>query len=345
LSFAALIRPNYIFIVPAAFAFIFFEARSEGTAWQRVTRVSAFLAGFAAPVLLTFAPYLFIPNGIGVLIDGLRALAAYPRGMTLAALLAAQLGDHETSWFYAILYGVTFLAAELLLMRIAHRPGAMWTCAVFCIIALAALNVSLLRTHYWSHNAMMFVPYLIPLLLYVWDIAGRVFPSRGTELFICGSAGLCAVAGLLLAQAPLTLILNPAVRFDLQINQRGVDAPLLDYLRQRQTAGLTFLVVDAPIYHASLGESRVGDGHPIMLFGALQGRSIGPVSDIALFAHKGSRAACEALLSARKDIIVLARRSRLSRRVFECLSTMPGFYRAVETIGDHTVLERQVSGS
>lgn len=342
LSFASLLRPNYIYVVPLCLLFIAFEARTRIFAPVWTMGVLAFVAGFAGLTGLAFVPYLLFPNGVDVLTEGLRALSGYSEGTGFGQLMAAQFKASEPRafWFFASLYGVSILAVVLMALRASARRDGLWAFGALCLLAVVALNVSLARTHYWPHNAIMFVAYFVPLLLYVWSAVQPMLGPRRAGAVSYGAAGVCALGAVLLGAVNLQNLPAQSRTFDPDINRRGVNAPLLEYLQEAKRNGRTFLVVDAPIYHALLGESRVGDGHPAMLRDALEGRRVGPVSGNALFSGEGATASCMAVVSARKDLIVLNRRSDVSRLVLDCLASEPGAYEVAQKTRRYLILKR-----
>lgn len=342
LAFAALVRPNYVYVLPVCLAYLALEWRNRSfSAWG--VRPAAFLSGFAALIAVSFLPYALVPQGIDILLDGLRAIASFSPGTPAGQLLASQFNSQLLSalWFNAVLYAACMAAVILMLVHPAVRQGRLWVHAAVSIACVAALNVSLLNTHYWPHNTMMFVPYLIPVLAFLWQAANTLLatPRRIAIVSTAAGAGLCLAILPLIGAQVAGMVRNPE-RFDSAINQRKINPALLRYLADVKQSGRSFLFVDAPIYHAILGESRVGDGHPSILSWILSGNHIRPIAGIPLFSAEGQKEPCKVLVSARKDVIILNKQSGLSRQVFDCVQDPSAGYRIARETRSFIVLER-----
>ena len=128
--------------------------------------------------------------------------------------------------------------------------------------------------------------------------------------------------------------------FSWSINSRTVDPRVLEFLQDVKDRKLTFLFVDKMIYHAILGERRVGDGHPAILRRALRGKRIAYLPQIPLFQQATAEGACAALVNAGKDIIILRKGSQMSSTVSDCLEARRAPYRSMGTSGPYLFLRR-----
>ena len=329
LSFASLVRPNYVYVIPVSLIFLALDPSSRRGPSVWAMRSVAFLTGFATLTLLSFLPYVLVPGGVEVLIAGLKAIAFYSDGTLPGPLFQSQFNGliPIAMWFFATLYAACLASILLMPFRAAAPGGGLWACAVFGITATIALDLSLVNTHYFPHNAMMFVPYLLVILPFIWKSVEALLSTPRRIAVLSAAAGtFTGLVYALLTAGELRDLATQRSQFDMNINRREVNLLLLEYLSQSKQNGLSFLIVDHPIYHALLGEARVGDGHPSILGSALRGKRIQPVAGLALLSGGGSEGACKAIISARKDIIILRKDSEVSRLVFDCLKAQEAGY-------------------
>jgi hypothetical protein len=281
-----------------------------------------FVAGFGLAVAAAFMPYVLAgPASLAALADGLRAIGAFSSGMHLGVLLQAQFSFLETGLFYAFLYlGLAFGMLSSHWRRARGRAGSSVEFEMHLLALLASLGLlaSLLRNHYWVHNAMLFVPFAaMPALVYsnrlfdwVTSMANR--PEISTRF--ARNIGLATLTAMALAalSAGVHWTSHPAVLgsirsgISLDINDRNVDPRLLRLLQALHEASISFLAAGYPIYHARLGEPRIGDGHPYMLLRALNGEGLPNVRGIYLFGDEVRAVPCRALTHSGKQVIVAA---------------------------------------
>ena len=83
----------------------------------------------------------------------------------------------------------------------------------------------------------------------------------------------------------------------------------------------SFYVHFSPIYHSLLHESRIGDGHPVMLQYVMNGKRIGPIGNINLYSDEVFRSPCNSLLHSGKKIIVIEKNVyTYSDKLINCLN-------------------------
>jgi len=200
--------------------------------------------------------------------------------------------------------------------------------AVACVLAI---NSSLLRNHYWTHNAIMFVPYAVPIffLIFLSLFNNGLRGSSQKAKVVAQGIGYVLVVVILLAPARELFsygrqVLNNRVEFNAAINDRRIDDRLLNFLRERNQS---FLVIESPIYHMLLNERRIGDGHPAMFARVLSGRRLGPIGDIHLYSNEVFLDPCLSLTRSGKQIIVVEAKSSFNEKVSVCLSPQGSGYK------------------
>jgi hypothetical protein len=319
---ASLIRPNYVYVAAAMLVWMSSGLTGWGSVRPVVSRAVLFVAGFGLAVAAAFMPYVLAgPASLAALADGLRAIGAFSSGIHLGVLLQAQFSFLETGLFYAFLYlGLAFGMLSSHWRRARGRAGSSVEFEMHLLALLASLGLlaSLLRNHYWVHNAMLFVPFAaMPALVYsnrlfdwVTSMANR--PEISTRF--ARNIGLATLTAMALAalSAGVHWTSHPAVLgsirsgISLDINDRNVDPRLLRLLQALHEASISFLAAGYPIYHARLGEPRIGDGHPYMLLRALNGEGLPNVRGIYLFGDEVRAVPCRALTHSGKQVIVAA---------------------------------------
>ncbi len=348
LALAALIRPNYVYLVPFCALWAYWRAKKEDCSPSGIPSAVAFAGGFGVTVLGSFLPYLFVANGVGALADGLRALARFGEGASVAWLADAQMGRSTILFFLPAYIASTLVLAGLIRDRKNIGQSVFWIYGAPAVAAILLINFSLLRNHYWPHNAIMFVPYAIPLAM----VLLAQIPSASARAPKWRLAGVAGAALLLM------MSLNPGVafveaaadvvrgrsEFDPRINRRRIEPRLLAFLATQKARGTSFLAADEPIYHMLLAEPRIGDGHPAMMMYVMRGKRIGPVARIPLYSDAVHANPCLAVAESGKATIVLRKNSYLSALIGKCLSQEPTGYRriAVSGLDDLTIYVRDV---
>jgi hypothetical protein len=319
---ASLIRPNYVYVAAAMLVWMSCGLAGWGSIRPVMSRAVVFVAGFGLAVAAAFIPYVIAgPASLAALADGLRAIGAFSSGMDLGALVQAQFAVPWTGWFFSFLYlGITLglVSSYRRHARARARNSVELETHLLALLGSLALLASLLRNHYWVHNAMLFVPFAAMLALvysnrfvdWVTSLAHR--PELSPRLVRnIGFATLAALAVAVLGAAiywtsqPAVLrSIESSIRLD--INDRNVDQRLLQRLQSLRAASISFLAAGYPIYHARLGEPRIGDGHPYMLLRALNGAGLPNIRGIYLFGDEVRAFPCRALTHSGKQVIVVA---------------------------------------
>ena len=319
---ASLIRPNYVYVAAAMLVWMSSGLTGWGSFRPVMSRTVVFVAGFGVAVAAAFIPYVVAgPASLAALADGLRAIGAFSSGMDLTALVQAQFAFVETGLFYSLLYlGLSFGLVSSHRRRARGRAGSSIEFEMHLLASLASLGLlaSLLRNHYWAHNVMLFVPFAaMPALAYsnrFFDWFASMASRPGTAPRFARNFGLATLTAMALAalSAGIHWTSHPAglgsirssIRSD--INDRNIDQRLLRRLQALQDASISFLAAGYPIYHARLGEPRIGDGHPYMLLRALNGEGLPNIRGLHLFGDEVRASPCRALTHSGKQVIVVA---------------------------------------
>jgi hypothetical protein len=117
----------------------------------------------------------------------------------------------------------------------------------------------------------------------------------------------------------------------LSINDRNMDAALMDFLKQLISRGASFYVPDNANYHRLLNQDRIGDGHPAMLRNVLRGLRVGPIGSIFLYSDTVYKAPCLALWESQKDIIIVQVGDGLERKILQCLLPAASGYKEISS--------------
>jgi hypothetical protein len=333
---ASLLRPNYVYVAAAMAVWI----ASGLTGWRIrpvVSRTVAFVAGFGIAVAAAFLPYVVSgPASLAALKDGLHAIGTFSSGMDLEALLEAQFAGPETGWFY----GALFLGLALGLVRgvrnLAMGQGGSrveFDAYLLALLGTSGLIASLLRTHYWVHNSMLFLPFAALLVLVHLHGTFDGVTSRGQGLaarvagittWVALTLGVIGAAiystGRPMLAAPLQASLS------LDINDRNIDWRLMRRLQELRHASISFLAAGYPVYHARLGEPRIGDGHPYMLLRALNGEGLPNIGGLYLYSDEVRAFPCRAVTHSDKQVIVAATNDVFYPWLEKCLAAGRGGY-------------------
>jgi hypothetical protein len=281
-------------------------------------------------IAISFVPYLFIAGGLDSLIGALQAIAFFPK-LDQSNTIRVQLREILTLDFYVVLcIGMLASVASLLFMRPAIRGySQLLGVTIFTLLAITGLEYSFIRTHYTTHNSILFLPYFMMLL---W-ILYMTFQERLEIVFNCGGVQrIYLVASLALIFLVLTIqpafkilqkthiLLTQSERFSPLINERNVDKSLMLFLSGLRPS-ISWYVVDGSSYHMFFRESRIGDGHPAMLQNIFSGIRIGPVGNLHLYSKNVARTPCRALFESAKELIIVKGDSDniLNKVAVECL--------------------------
>lgn len=189
---------------------------------------------------------------------------------------------------------------------------------LLALLGTLGLTLSLLRNHYWVHNAMLFAP-LVAMIALVYSLQcfdwvtslGRRAESspkvaRNVVVATCAALALLALSAAMFWTSRPTAVTSMQANISLDINDRNVDQRLMQRLQTLRKASISFLAAGYPIYHARLGESRIGDGHPYMLLRALRGERLPSIRGLYLFGDEVRASPCRALTHSGKQVIVVA---------------------------------------
>lgn len=329
---ATLIRPNYLYTLPAFFvlwAYLCFFQQSKGGI-HCIKKIVTFCLGFGGVVFLSFIPYLFITGGLDSLISALHAIAFFPK-LDQLNIVKVQLREILTLDFYiALCIAMLALVSLVIFKRPLVRGNAQLRgAAFFTVVALLGLEYSFIKTHYTTHNSILFLPYFMMLMWLIYlafqEKLEMVLNHGGVpRLYLVMFLGMICLA---LTIQPLIkifqksdILFTQSERLNLSINERNVDKSLILFL-SGLSPSISWYVVDGSSYHAVFRESRIGDGHPAMLQNIFSGIRIGPVGNLHLYSEEVARAPCLALFDSAKELIVVKRGTDniLNIAAIECL--------------------------
>lgn len=315
-GFAASIRPNYLFVLPAlATCAILVPRLLSGRNASAAKQFFLFTMVASLTLIAQFVPYLFYADGVSTLAGALSAIQRFPLATSPLELLRAKfLVTFSAAAFYVLLY----VCVLVLLFSLSRRsrtgqpPKVMLYGTLTCSLSVFFLDLSFLSSHYWRHHVIMFVPFANIVVFYAYMLFHNTeTPSFGT--IVLRRKGEFAIFAALTFFLAATVALSFQKALDMSklssasfaINDRGYDHELLEILRQVLDGGLSFYVLNAPIYHRMLTHRRIGDAHPYMLFLILRGNRIGPIGDLLLYSDRVHDNPCIGLWDSGKDIMVL----------------------------------------
>jgi len=323
LAFAALIRPNYVYLIFIYVVWMFLSNNNVDIRLKRFPSIIFLLLGFVGLIVLSFFPYLFSREAFYSLVDGLRAIAAFPMKKGFLYVLRAQLSK-DIILFYATTCLACSVVTYFFVTKYCKELKNLFinwgVPAIFCVMLL---EYSFIRTHFYPHYTIMLVPYAVPLIFLsvVGFLRSNIQVFSGTrKLFLCTILLLSILTPLHIFTRDFMQIIFGNSKCDYKINYRQIDDALLNFLTEQQEKGRSFYVVNHPVYHFILGESRIGDGHPAMLYGVLNGKRIGPAANIPLYSDEVYKSPCLALLNSHKDVIVIDGDSGKSSIVLKCFN-------------------------
>lgn len=343
LAIAACIRPNYIYILTVSFIYIFvlninifFQKKSNKRRFFKVYLLDFvnLNIGFFVTLLMLLIPYFFIDGGTKVLTDGFNAIASYSDGLSAMKLFNAQLRRNTFAFYLGLYVACAMILIYFLLLKSYQRKFFIIYLffPFFCIIAI---NISLLRNHYQTHNVLMFVPYTVPIFLLIFINIFKnnlVYKNQNIKIItkrICFS--LCFIILLTPTLQGLRYghqIIKSLGEFNLKINDRRIDYKLLNFLKEQKKS---FLIIDSPIYHMLLKETRIGDGHPAMLRTVLSRKRLGPISKINLYTDEVFSNPCLSLTHSEKQIIIFHSKLGFGEVIIKCLSAKDSGYKKAPT--------------
>ena len=310
LALAASIRPNFVFVILANFIFIFktnnklLKDKNQNLYKHKIFHFFNFNIGFFSIILISVIPYFLFKDGISVLIDGLSAIAGFDSKANFTLFFYNQL-----KFFYLVMYlGCAIFLKDVILGKFSHDKFSK-DLGLFSILCIFLINSSLLGTHYLGHNLILFIPYFVLLVLVILirftkdKSITQVNEKRRNFLkktYFKSSIFFLATLAMVFLLKFNDRVTSQDYSPNFQINDRGVDHELLTYLMKKKSS---FYVHFSPIYHSLLHESRIGDGHPVMLQYVMNGKRIGPIGNINLYSDEVFRSPCNSLLHSGKKII------------------------------------------
>jgi hypothetical protein len=278
-----------------------------------------FLLGFFIPIFLNFLPYVFIDHGLIAVMNGLNAMKNASHNYGLMHLLSEEF-LRKPGIFYILMYLVIILLLIITYTQSKYKKTLLhYVLPIFFAILL--LNLSLLRNHYYPHNTIMFVPMVcISLsLFFVFKFKNHLFAVNTFHAIIFILTIFIIMRPLADIRKNILSVANGKYAFNAQINNRNIDNALLAFLRDQKHQGKSFLVADSAIYHMKLHESRIGDGHPVMLEIILGGGALVSMDNIYLFSDEVAKDPCKVLNQSNKDFVIVKRDDQFYDLVDQCL--------------------------
>ena len=327
LAIAALIRPNYVYLFPLFAILSFIKDRQTSFQLFKLSFTLSFLAGFFIAIFLNFLPYVFLDHGLIALMNGLTAMKNASHNYGLMHLLSEEF-LHKPGIFYILMYLVIGLLLVNALTQAKHKKTLLhFVLPIFFAVLL--LNLSLLRNHYYPHNTIMFVPMacLGLSLFFVFKFKNLLFKVNTFHTIIFILTIFIIMRPLADIRKNILRVTNGKYAFNAQINHRNIDNALLTFLQDQKHQGKSFLVADSAIYHMKLHESRVGDGHPIMLEIVLGGGRLVSMENIYLFSDEVIKEPCKVLNQSNKDFVIVKRDDQFFGLVDQCLIKNTSSYR------------------
>jgi hypothetical protein len=334
-AIAVSIRPNYLFTIPAFVLFILLAPAESGSLnkdyMHAIKRLLLFVLAVSLTTIIQFIPYFLDKRGPSLLIDAMLALARFSQG-SHNGVLEPQLFNDKTICFYVFMYlgvgALTLVVLGNLRERRADLTASiLLSGAVLCLVSIAGINYSCMKTHYFAHYSIMYVPYAslvftyLLVLTYEWKSHLVRSGVKYKLIAVVLIGGYFSVMGTQLSSLTGTMF-EPEL--SLSINDRNIDTALTNLLKKISSMGLSFYVYDNTNYHRLLSQHRIGDGHPAMLRQVLAGERIGPIGNIFLYSDTVYEKPCLALWASLKDIILVVIEDR---RVLQCLLSAESGYK------------------
>jgi hypothetical protein len=344
LAIAACIRPNYVYILPVTYIYLFFFTPNvpfRGLRERRhiakiyLSNVVMVSFGFVVAIGILFSPYFLVEGGVKALTDGLNAIASYSEGFGARRLFGAQFGGRTLTFYLGLYVACTVLLIYFFASKI-RQHSVLSAYVLTSVVCILAINASLLRNHYWGHNAIMFVPYAVPIFFLIFLSSFKTSLVGGSEKAKVIGRKISYVLFLLILATPAVQLLSygrqvvkSRVEFNAEINDRRIDHKLLVFLQERSQA---FLVIDSPIYHMLLEERRIGDGHPAMLRRVLSGKRLGPIGNVDLYSDEVFSSPCLSLVRSGKELIIFSVNSGFKQVLSECLDGEDSGYNKIDVV-------------
>jgi len=226
---------------------------------------------------------------------------------------------------------------------------------LLCVVSVAGLDYSFIRSHYFSHYSIMFVPYaaimFAILLISFYEQSFFQKGHRHTGIIIIVGLFLLLADPVKLAIKKIKTTINRPELLSLSINDRNIDDRLVGFLSKLTQAGYSFYFPTDVKYHSLLKQKRIGDGHPEILRMVLEGERIGPVNDIYLYSQEVYQNPCLAITHSLKDVIVInsintrgAFIKKIDGQVLHCLEVGNSDYAEIHKTDDVTQVLYPVSG-
>jgi hypothetical protein len=329
LAIAALIRPNYVYLIPLFVSLAFIKDKEIKSNFLKPFLTIYFLAGFLIFILINFLPYVFLDRGLFALMNGLNAIKNASHDYGLIHLLSEQF-LHKPGIFYILMYVlIGFLLINAINQSINKKALLHYSLSLLAAILL--LNLSLLRNHYYPHNTIMFVPMVsVGLCLFlIFKLERKFFRIHTSHIIIFVLSIFIMMRPLADIRKNVLRVIDGSYHFNAHINQRNIDHSLLTFLQDQKHQGRTFLVADNAIYHMKLHEQRIGDGHPIMLEIVLGGGRLASMENIYLFSEEVAKEPCKALNYSNKDIVIVKRDDQFYGLIDQCLTKDTSSYKKV----------------
>lgn len=329
LAIAALMRPNYVYLIPLFASLVFIKDRQIAAHPLKPFLTLSFLAGFFVLILLNFLPYAFLDHGLVALTNGLNAMKNASHDYGFKHLLSEEF-LHKPGIFYILMYALV----GLLLINTSTQSKYKKILLHYGLPILAAillLNLSLLRNHYYPHNTIMFVPIVCIALSLFFVFKFKDLPFRVDTFYIIIFILIIFVVMRPLADTRKSIlrVADGRYSFSAHINHRNINDALLKFLQDQKHQGKSFLVADSAIYHMKLHEPRVGDGHPIMLEIVLGGGRVVSMKNIFLFSEDVAKEPCKVLQKSNKDFVVVKRDDQFYDLVDQCLIKDTSSYKKI----------------
>lgn len=266
-SVAVGLRPNFVgvgllLVLLALFSLKESEKGNHKKNWTGALRV---IAGGVVGLVLQVAPYLFSESRRFALVTGAREVFYWSKGISLESLISRQFEPLQI-FFFLGLYALSLFFLLSLLSRSQRRDLRFWL-TIFSIMSMVLLSASFLASHWWPHYSLMYLFVLLVMFRLLMDYGfypqlRRLPRDLWWFGFFAASIAITPLLSGVIDNIRVASVTPPI----LDINKRGVDDELLAFLSDWKSEGGSFVVVEQPAYHRLLGEDRVGDGHPAVLY-------------------------------------------------------------------------------
>ncbi len=294
---AFILRPNFLYIFPLILILIW---RVKSEVKIKLVNLVFFAWGVILVLILNFIPYTFIPNGMNSLIEGILGISSFPGGSGYLDLLKNQMKNE--SFFYINFYGyclVIFLLISIYRNKINSR---LWAFILILFSSVLCINLSFIKTHYWVHYFVIF-SFLTPFIYLIFIEFTLINPRLKTLIYILSLSLL--IGPISKTSAEISELISSEKSIKWNNGSQNIDVQLLRYLTKIQNEGKHFYVLNYPIYHALLGEERVGDGHPAIFEVVSDGYKLRTIKNIPLLNLKADENVSTVFKLYNKKILVL----------------------------------------